>query len=277
MEVFNRLARGAEAAIKVDDGDYIQDGLLMCGKCHTKKQTRITVFESERTVFCLCKCEAEKRKAEDDAWERERKERRIRNLRLYGIPAEEMQQWTFEKDDKANPKLTSWARCYVSTFPAMLQRGQGVVLYGPTGTGKTFAAACVANALIDQGRPVLMTSFSRIRNILQNESDRQGYLDDFAKYELLVIDDLGAESDSSYMEEIVYNVIDARYRQHKPIIVTTNYDREQINFAEDVTKKRIFSRLFEMCTFLAVEGKDRRRALNRENVKAAEKEWEDLF
>lgn len=265
MDILERLARGAEEVIHPDDGDYIQDGLLYCGKCRTPKQHRITVFGNERTVFCLCKCEAARRKSEDEAYEREQNRKRIVRLRQWGFPDEEMQQWTFTKDDGANPKLSSWARSYTRNFASALAKGTGVVLYGPVGTGKTFAAACVANALIDQGRPVLMTSFSRIGNILQAERNRQEYLDEFARYDLIVIDDLGAERNTSYMDEIVFSVIDTRYRQKKPLIVTTNLSGDQLKDTRDISYRRILSRLYEMCTFMEVQGRDRRKAKNREN------------
>ena len=279
MELFNQLARGAEEVIHHDDGDYVQNGLLHCGKCRTPKQHKVTVFGAERTVFCLCKCAAEARRKEDEEYEKRQQLRRVRDLRQWGFTNDEMAQWTFEKDNHANPKLTSWARRYVRYFPNMLAKGKGVVLYGPVGTGKTFAAACVANALIDEGHPVLMTSFSRIGNVLQGKKNKQEYLDEFGRYDLLVIDDLGAERNTSFMDEVVYNTIDTRYRQKKPLIVTTNYTRDEIDRASDVTNQRVFSRLFEMCTFMPVPGNDRRRAINRQNRQETERmeAEDDLF
>jgi DNA replication protein DnaC len=271
METFDRLVRGAEAARIVAEGDYTAEGILYCGKCKTPKQTKITVFGEERTVYCLCKCEAARRKAEDEAHEREQERRRIRDLRLWGFPDEEMQQWTFAKDDKANTKLSSWARCYVDGFDAMYRKGRGVVLYGPVGTGKTFAAACVANALVDKGRAVLMTSFTRINNILSAERNKQEYLDELGRYDLIVIDDLGTERDDAQgrMAELVFTVIDARYRQHKPLIITTNLTADELKYAAEVKYQRIYSRLYEMCAFMEVKGTDRREEMNAENQEEA--------
>ena len=100
----------------------------------------------------------------------------------------------------------------------------GLLLWGDVGTGKTFIAACIANALIEQGVAVLMTNFSKILNQLSatfNE-DRNKYIENMNGYSLLIIDDLGIERNSEFALEQVFNVIDSRYRSKKPLIVTTN-------------------------------------------------------
>ena len=74
-----------------------------------------------------------------------------------------------------------------------------------------------------------------------------------------MIDDLSTERKTEYMQEIVFNVIDSRYRAKLPIIVTTNLTREELLNPADLTYQRIFSRLFEMCTPIEVSGKDRRQ------------------
>ena len=52
----------AAQSIKKEQDDYIgDDGLLHCGKCKEKKQTRIIILGEERTPMCLCKCGEAKR------------------------------------------------------------------------------------------------------------------------------------------------------------------------------------------------------------------------
>ena len=79
------------------------------------------------------------------------------------------------------------------------------------GTGKSFFAGCIANALLDKGVPVLMTNFSRILNTLTGmySDDRNQFIDSFNKYSLLIIDDLGIERSSEFALEQVFNVIDS--------------------------------------------------------------------
>ncbi len=144
------MARKAADQNPAQADDYTEDGLLYCGKCHTRKQCRIELFGQERIVPCLCKCGVEKREAEEE--ERKRRERLmdIRRMRDLGFADAEMQNWTFERDDGQNEQISQAARKYVENFEEMKKRGQGLLLFGEVGTGKTFISACIANALIDK-------------------------------------------------------------------------------------------------------------------------------
>ncbi len=242
------------------EGDYIEDGLLHCGKCHTPKQCRVELFGQERTPYCLCECETKKRDKEREEAERRSFLKKVNELRKTGFPESDMQRWTFENDDKSNPKLSTIARNYVANFGEFHKDGKGLLLFGEVGTGKTFAAACIANALIDKGIPVLMTNFARIANTVQGMWEgKQAYLDSLNEYPLLILDDLRAERKTEYMQEIVFNVIDDRYRAGLPLIVTSNLSKEEITNPSDLSYSRIFSRLLEMCYPYKVEGQDKRR------------------
>lgn len=259
----------AEAAKSVADGDYMKDGLLHCGKCNTPKQCHIELFGTIRTPPCLCKCEKEAR----DKEEAERKQRefadKVQQYRNMGFPESEMKNWTFANDDGASPRMTAAMQNYVKHFAEFQKQGKGLLLFGSVGTGKTFHAACIANALIDTGVPCLVTNFARIANTVQGLFEgRQEYFDSLNRFPLLVLDDLAAERKTEWMLETVFNVIDSRYRAKLPLIVTTNLTREELMNPEDITYQRIFSRLFEMCTPIEIAGADRRHAALKNDIAA---------
>lgn len=258
--LFNRIEEKAAKKIQAEEGDYIIDGLLYCGKCNTKKQTRVELFGMTRTPYCLCKCEVERRAAEEAERKRRERMQEIAKMRKIGFPESEMENWNFAHDDMANPKISHVAHNYAANFDRMKERGKGLLFYGSVGTGKSFHAACIVNELIDKGYPCMMTNFSRLVNTISGMFEgKQDYIDRLNKFDLLVIDDLSAERDTEFMNEIVFTIIDSRYRAGLPLIITTNLTSDEIKHPADVRKQRTYSRLLEMTIPVEVAGKDRRR------------------
>ena len=127
-------------------------------------------------------------------------------------------------------------------------------------------AACIANALLDQGIPVLMTNFSKILNQMgaMYSEERYRYIASFSNYSLLILDDLGIERSTEYALEQVYAVIDERYKSGLPVIITTNLKIAEIRNPQDVAYARIYSRILEMCTPVRISGEDRRKSIGKE-------------
>lgn len=257
------MVRKASQDNPYEEGDYInEDGLLTCGKCHTPKQYRFTATwdGKEKKPYTPCACARERRNAEEQARQAQNLRIEANRLRKLGFPDSEMADWTFAHDDGTDPKTMGIAHKYVDNFPEMKKRGKGLLLHGSVGSGKTYAAACIANELINQGRPCLVTNFARITNTLQGMFEgKQRYLDDFNRLDLLVIDDLAAERDTPYMNEMIFNIIDSRYRCGKPLIVTTNLSKEDLTNPSGIERQRTYSRLFEMCFPVKVTRTDRRK------------------
>ena len=184
---------------------------------------------------------------------------------------------TFDMDDSPNSKLSTNCLKYVEKFDktqeewkqlendmdayinakrnTLKSAGKGLLLYGGTGVGKTFAAACIANAIKDKyGGNCVFTNCSMII------SDVQKYYNDvevcvyqqFRTADLVVIDDFGAERNSSFADEITYNIINLLYNSQKAVIITTNLNPKLFS-------DRIRSRLAEMCLWVEVTGTDRRK------------------
>ena len=258
-QTFNAIAQAASEHNGAKEGDYKEKGLLMCGKCHTPKQTVVTIFGRKRTVGCLCKCGAEARDAEMDRIRQEEKRRRIETLRVNGIQDATIRDCRFEAA-KETPMITR-AQRYVDKWPQMYSDNIGLIFWGNTGNGKTYTAACIANALIDKGVPVLVTSFAKILAAVTGmySEDRVQYLDSLSEFKLLVIDDLGAERQSEYALEQVYSVIDQRYKSKLPIIITTNIPLEELKNPKDMNYQRIYDRVLEMCVPMQFRGDSMRK------------------
>lgn len=240
----------ANEGIVAREGDYEIDGILHCCKCHTPKQKRIELFGTVRKPMCLCKCEAE------IANEKARREQ-IEILRSRCIPDASMRGYTFENDDRQNAKIIDIAKEYVDNFDDNFKNGIGLVLFGGTGCGKTYASVCIANALIDKGKRCKLTSFPQIAREWEGMyGHKEEYLTTLNANDLLIIDDLGVERDAPIIYEMMYAVIDSRARAKKPLIITTNLTSNELKNDVD---KRIGSRLYEMCDFVECVGEDRRK------------------
>lgn len=261
IDIIDTINARASRQYSENEGDYHnEDGLLMCGKCHTQKECVLTRSDgTARTVRCACECSVERNAKEAEEKRKRDRMQYLDSMRRTGFPDAEMREWTFDKSDHSDQRNESIARKYVANFNAMREQGTGLLLCGQVGTGKSFLAAAIANKLISQGTPCLMTNFSRIiSRISEKFGGDQKYLDDLNRFDLLIIDDLGAERDSEFTWEKVMNVIDARYRAGLPIIITTNLGPRDFADSTDIRRQRVFSRLKEMCLLLEVKGADRR-------------------
>ena len=258
-DLLRAIAERSEQNALSEDNYIGADGLVYCGKCNTPRQTLIN---GDIKVFCMCDCQAAEYEKQRQEMAEEQRRYRIESLRREAFPPNTVyHSWTFEYDNGKNPEIMKICRTYVERFSEFSELHKGLLLYGEKGTGKSFAAASIANALIDQGRRVYMTNFSRIANELQSSfSGRNGYLDDLCSADLLIIDDFQAERNTEYMREVVFTVVDARYTTGLPLIVTSNITATDIKeYDKDRNTARIISRLLEMCHPIECKGQDIRK------------------
>lgn len=249
---------------ETDEGDYIKDGLIYCHYCNTPRQCEINLLGAKRVVACLCKHRVEEQKQAEEAEKQKAYEEYIMWLRDRAFPSKAMQELTFENSD--DNELINMAKNYASNFDLMFKRGEGLILYGNVGNGKTHASACVVNALIDKGIPCLMTNIARLTNVLQGMYEgKQEYIDSLNDYKLLIIDDLGTERNTDFMNEQVYSILDARCQSGLPMIITTNLTADELKHPADIAKARVYDRLMERCHPVEVKGASRRKASLKKN------------
>lgn len=169
----------------------------------------------------------------------------------------------FEQDNGTVPQMEQ-ARKYVQHWSEMQENNLGLLLWGQPGNGKTFAAACIANTLIESGDPfpptVKMTTFGTILNRLPSLSaaDKEYYLNLFLNADLLILDDFGMGRQTDYAREQVFNIIDGRYLTKRPLIITTNLSLQEMKTTTDLAQKRIYDRVLEMCVPVFFSGESQR-------------------
>lgn len=262
MNYLQPIISAANVANTEVPGDYIQDGLLYCGKCGTPKQSRQCFMGHTITVGCLCRCATEARDREAATRKKQEEADKIMRLRISGISSQEFRNARFSADDGQSPGPMGLLRRYVDGWERAYKENIGLLLWGGIGTGKSFGAACIANELIEASIPVCMVNLSHVLNDLTNfqSVDRNQYIGDLMKYPLLILDDFGMERKTEFANEQIFNVIDERYRSGKPLIVTTNIPLTSLKAPDSLEMSRICDRLWEMCTPVGFGDKGRRQA-----------------
>lgn len=256
----NTIGAKSLVGIPILKGDYLKDGIYYCGKCHTPKRKKIEFQGVTREVGVLCSCGQANYEREQAEYKKAKREIYIDRLRKSGIQDSKLLTCSFSIDDSPDSEYSKVLRRYVDKWSEVSKENIGLLLYGGVGTGKSFYAGCIANEIIKRyAVPVVVTSIPRILNQLFSISDKNSYIATLTNAALLVIDDLGTERDTDYSMEQVFTVIDERYKANKPLIVTTNLNREQLQKPKDIRLQRVYDRVLEMCTPIEINGESRRK------------------
>lgn len=258
----------------LQEDEYLNeaDGLSYCTNCHTSRQHRVQFKDRVMTPTVRCRCQQEAYEKEEAERKRQEQLLLVSRLKANGLQDKSLRDYTFANDKGYNPEIQK-AHDYVEHWEEMKEKSLGLLLWGDVGTGKSFFAGCIANALLEQGIPVLMTNFSRILNTLTRmySDDRNQFIDSLNKYSLLIIDDLGIERSTDFALEQVFNVIDSRYRSKKPLIVTTNLTLDELKHPSDLGRARIYDRVLERCVPLKINNQNIRELNAAANMQEARK------
>jgi DNA replication protein DnaC len=248
------------------EDEYVNenDGLIYCKKC---KNPRECIYEHDGTknfFYTPCKCRSDENERQRALEEKLERERRINELRLACIRVPSYRGFTFDIDDGKTTETTAIGKNYVKNFKELRKTGQGLLFYGGVGTGKTFLAMCIANALIDAGYCAQHTSLAAVVQLAQNFDNADTHFVRLMRKDCIILDDLGTERATSFSEEQIYKHIDGWNVHSVPLIITTNNTLKEIEAAaadtSDLTHARIYSRILEKCYPVRVNDYQRRAA-----------------
>lgn len=279
-EVMHIIAVKSEAANPRVEGDYIgADGILYCGKCRTAKQCRPFHSAPDCAVYCLCKCGINAQRQAEAQQKRDEAERNRRECFQDEDGNIKEDRWnTFAHDWFSGTENSVLSRNYARMLCEVLDEEQKnrreladrkaelkprpecdwLLFSGTTGSGKSHYAACICNAVIDSGYTALFTSISEIERKLFGNQDKTEVYSALARYDLVVIDDFGAERESEYMNDIRYNVINYLMIMNIPCIITTNLSKKEMMSGNNANR-RTYSRILKKAIPVAFVGEDLRQ------------------
>lgn len=136
---------------------------------------------------------------------------------------------------------------------------QNLLFCGNVGTGKTFLSCCIAKELMEQGISVTYCSAEHLFRMLvdlrfQEDKDEYfSFMEEIYDRDLLIIDDLGAETITDRVKSDLFTCINNRDIAHKPTIISTNFGLNELEARYD---QRIFSRISGQYTFCFFGGDD---------------------
>lgn len=140
-------------------------------------------------------------------------------------------------------------------------RGQrrGLVVYGKNGVGKTYLAAAVANEVVANGGKARWVRLEPlIRKGAQAVELELGRLCS-KSVDLVVLDDFGSESETSFSVAQLFGIVDALYVAKATLLVTTNLTRSQIASPSSTEAKRTLDRIKEICRCVEYVGPNKRQ------------------
>ncbi len=121
------------------------------------------------------------------------------------------------------------------------------VIVGPTNTGKTYFSLAIANYFLDQKRNVKYIMYRRlfedIQKAIQKNENQYSIIEKLSEAEILILDDVGASTNTEWQKEMFLDLIDRRYSNQKITLITTNFMEEDCKqHLGERTSRRMFSK-----------------------------------
>lgn len=227
--------------------------LTICKKCGEPQYKEIVILGVKRRVPRICSCRKKELNLKEQQQQAAERQDKLKQLFTNSLMDKKFINETFESWDfnKGTRQMYNVGVKYCENFNKVKKEGLGLLLYGNAGNGKTYLSNCIANRLLSNQHPVICVSINALLERIRKTYSRYGQegedtiLNALSIADLLIIDDLGTEQDTDWSRSRIYNIIDNRYRNELPLIISTNKSIDQL---KEIYHERTIDRLLEKCT-----------------------------
>lgn len=240
-----------------------------CNKYIAAITVEVPQLRIKNKILPTCECVVEREEAKIREAQNFAKKREIEKLFSISNLGERFSKSTFESFLDRNGSETAYkvAVKYMKTFKEW--NGESLMLWGEPGNGKTHLAAAIVNELSKKGYIVVFQSvpelLQRIRSTFnsENKENETQIMRALLECDLLILDDIGAEKTTEWVEEKLFNIIDGRYRKELPTLYTSNLEPKEL---KNQVGKRSYDRMVETSLTVKNEAASYRREIAKQRL-----------
>ena len=265
MQAFNEVVNGV-----VNQNQTTSHSSKLCPYCKREVTAiEVEILGRKRWVQPVCQCEHNAKKEEINKFVKAKEENEVRELFSISNICDKYLKASFENFEMRQGAESAYkiAKHHAEHFK---EYGfESIMLWGEPGNGKTHLAAAVHNQLIAQNKVVVFISMPELLGKIKatfnrnNKETEQQILKALNICDLLIIDDLGAEKTSDWVQETLFTIIDGRYRRQKPILATSNIEPSKL---KDQIGKRAYDRILEMSQPIENKATSYRREIAKQRM-----------
>lgn len=240
-----------------------------CNKYIAAITVEVPQLRIKNKILPTCECVVEREEAKIREAQNFAKKREIEKLFSISNLGERFSKSTFELFLDRNGSETAYkvAVKYVKNFKEW--NGESLLLWGEPGNGKTHLAAAIVNELSKKGYIVVFQSvpelLQRVRSTFnsENKENETQIMRALLECDLLILDDIGAEKTTEWVEEKLFNIIDGRYRKELPTLYTSNLEPKEL---KNQVGKRSYDRMVETSLTVKNEAASYRREIAKQRL-----------